>query len=47
VLGLCRGYNDEVIVPNGDTILHPEDAIIIFVKAGNVKNVMPAFEGKE
>lgn len=40
-------HNDEVFVPNGDTILYPEDRIIIFVKAGYVKNVMPAFEGKE
>lgn len=40
-------HNNEVFVPNGDTILHPGDAIIIFVKAGSVKNVMPSFEGKE
>ena len=40
-------HNDEVFVPNGDTIFYPEDRIIIFVKAGYVKNVMPAFEGKE
>ena len=39
--------DNEVVVPNGDTVLWPGDRVVIFVKAGYVKIVMPAFEGQE
>ncbi|MDD4084342.1 MAG: Trk system potassium transporter TrkA [Acidaminococcaceae bacterium] len=40
-------HDNEVVVPNGDTVLWPGDRVVIFVKAGYVKIVMPAFEGQE
>ncbi|MEG1345665.1 MAG: Trk system potassium transporter TrkA, partial [Acidaminococcaceae bacterium] len=45
---VCAVVHDgEALVPNGNTILYPNDRIIIFLKTEYVKKVMPIFESRE
>ena len=37
-------HNNEAIIPNGDTVLHADDRIILFVKSELVKTTVPMFE---
>lgn len=37
-------HNNEAIIPNGDTVLHADDRIILFVKSELVKSTVPMFE---
>ena len=36
--------NNEAYIPNGSTILHANDRIIIFIKSEYAKNIVPMFE---
>lgn len=40
-------HDNNAIVPNGNTVLHAGDRIIIFVQTEFVKKIMPFFVGKE
>lgn len=37
-------HNNEAIIPNGDTVLHANDRIILFAKSELVKSTVPMFE---
>ena len=37
-------HNNEAIIPNGDTVLHADDRIILFAKSELVKSTVPMFE---
>ncbi|WP_405381608.1 Trk system potassium transporter TrkA [Phascolarctobacterium sp.] len=38
--------NNEAYIPNGNTILHADDRIILFIKSELAKNTVPLFEGR-
>ncbi len=44
---LCAiARNNEAYIPNGNTVLHANDRIILFIKSELSKNTVPIFEGR-
>ena len=39
-------HNNEAVIPNGNTVLHANDRIILFAKSELVKNTVPLFESR-
>lgn len=39
-------HNNEAVIPNGDTVLHANDRIILFAKSDIVKSTVPLFESR-
>jgi trk system potassium uptake protein TrkA len=45
-LVLCLARGDEVIIPSGDTVIHPQDRVIILSTRGSLPRVEQTLMGK-